>query len=310
MIKNYISFIKESNAFETEVRMMAWLYMVFAYRRFEGGLKEDSWKNDNRMGVKFGDIVGILENQGLVRYENGMWYITDKGIDKLYSFFNPPKTREEWIDYDSEWLKKYNISGLYGYPISKIPQELFEIKFDNESKEKIKYTLSNMDYRKIAEWWVKYQRGLVGWWTQLNKFLGLKNELIPDVDKMILYRGLNFDEYHNTCETQRGKIPVTELKIGDKIVCNKPSWSISINIGRMFASGKKGYGDTRKMRENEIGVVLKHTFPSSELFLDTNWIENNKKLSGEIVLGGEMEVIVRPRKRFVEVIEIFDSTES
>lgn len=240
----------------------------------------------------------------------------------MIKFFQVPKTREEWLHEPSkkEWLKKYDSEDrYYGYIISKIPSELFEKLYQEKSKELMTYTISDWDYSKIGTWWEKWQRGTVGWWNYLNQFLGKKNELIPDVDELTLYRGLCFKktkdtwvsstgsyaQIFSTIITNKGEIPITQLKVGDKVKCAKPSWSLYKDIAVMFATGKQGYGDGRQMMDDEIGVVLKHTFKASELFLDTNWVTNNKRLGGNVVLGGEMEVIIQPKNRFVEVIEIF-----
>lgn len=319
MIPNFKQFLKESLD-ETRVRVMAWLYMLLVYNQGDNdsvkGL-EESWLKDNRMGITFGESVKELKKLGYAEFSsNGKWKITEKGKDELYKFFDLPKTREEWLTYDSDWLKKYNGSGKYDFfTISNIPKELFDIKFKNESKNKINYTISSEDYHKITEWWVKYQRGTTGWWTQLNKYLGLKNELIPDVDEMTLYRGLNFNLNfqnisllpNNSCKTLRGIIPITDLKVGDKIRCNKPSWSLDKKIAKLFASGKKGWGDYGKMETNQIGIVLKNTFPASEILIDTHFTKNNKYMSGNVVLLQEMEIVVRPRERYVEVITVFGS---
>lgn len=315
MITKFDIYIKESLD-ETRVRVMAWLYMLFVYDHpGSDGMSEESWLKDNRMGVTFETAVHELKKDGLVKFVHNKWKITDKGKKELVKFFNPPKTRDEWLNYDSTWLKKYDNNDMWtGYHISRIPEELFDRLFGMESKGKMVYTLTDEEYHKISEWWVKYQRGTVGWWTQMNKYLGLKNELIPDVDEMTLYRGLNFNLGFqnvgllpdNSCKTTRGIVKVTDLKVGDKMLCSKPSWTLDKDIAKMFASGKKGYGDYRTMGNEEIGIVLRNTFPYTDLFLDTNWVENNEHLSGEVVLPQEMEVIVKPQNRYVEVIEVFN----
>jgi hypothetical protein len=304
--------------YETRVRIMSWLFMLFIYDNpGNEGMDEKSWLKDDRMGITFEEAVKQLEKDGLARFDtnNNKWRITNNAKKELVEFFRTPKTRDEWMNYDNSWLKKYDITDMWkGYHISRIPEELFDRLFSEESKGKMQYTIRPSEYRKLNEWWVKYQRGIVGWWTQLNKYLGLKNELIPDVDKMILYRGLNFNMSYpnvgllpdNTIKTMsRGIISVMDLKVGDKIICSKPSWTLDEKIAKMFASGKKGYGDLRSMKDDEIGIVLKNIFPASELLLDTNWVENNKFMEGEVVLPQEMEVIVRPRQRYVEIIEVF-----
>jgi hypothetical protein len=315
LITKFDIYIKE-NLDETRVRVMAWLYLLFVYDHpGSDGMEEKSWLKDNRMGVTFEMAVHKLKKDGLVRFVNNKWKITNKGKKELVKFFNPPKTRDEWMNYDSSWLRKYDNDDIWtGYRISRIPTDLFERLFDQESKSKMNYTLTDEEYQKIREWWVKYQRGIVGWWTQLNKYLGLKNELIPDVDELTLYRGLNFNLGFqnvgllpkNTIKTSRGIVSVTDLKVGDSIICSKPSWTIDKKIAKMFASGRKGWGDTRIMGNEEIGIVLKHTFPYTDLFLDTNWVQNNENLEGEVVLPQEMEVIVKPKNRNVEIIEVFN----
>jgi hypothetical protein len=302
---------------ETRVRIMAWLYMLFIYDWPGTDGMEESWLKDDRMGITFGESVKLLKKEGLCDFINNKWKITEKGKKELIDFFNPPKTREEWLDYDNSWLKKYDINDIWkGFVISRIPTELFDRMYKEESKNQMQYTLSKEEYNKIKEWWLKYQRGTIGWWTQLNKYLGLKNELITNVNEMTLYRGLNFNmDYpnvgllpNNEIKTiNRGIISVMDLKVGDKIICSKPSWTMDLKVARMFASGKKGWGDTRNMKSNEIGIVLKHTFPSSELFLDTNWAKNNNFLEGEAVLPQEMEIIVRPRQKSVDIVEVFNS---
>jgi hypothetical protein len=308
--------INETPSYETEVRIMAWLYIIFCYDQI--GIEEKKWVNDNRMNITFKESIEPLEKQNYIKSNNdGIWKITNDGKKALYDFFKPPKTREEFLNYNSNWLKKYDVSGFQGYIISKIPIELYEKKFQEDSENKMSYTLTIDEYSKLATWFLKYQRGLIGWWTRLNQYLGLKNELIPDVNEMVLYRGLNFNLNYdnigllpnNMCVTSRGTISITDLKKGDKILCNKSSWTLNKNIAKIFASGKKGYHDYKKMSNNEIGIILKNTFSSSDILLDVDWIENNKYLQSEVVFSEEMEVIIKPKKRYVEVVEIFNSTD-
>ena len=61
------------------------------------------------------------------------------------------------------------------------------------------------------------------------------------------------------------------------------------------------------METNQIGIVLKNTFPASEILIDTHFTKNNKYMSGNVVLLQEMEIVVRPRERYVEVITVFGS---
>ena len=311
MITKFIQYIKENNDYDEKlVRIMAWLEMLYIYEDNDG-MDEKNWIKDNRMGVTFGEAVKYLNENGYAEFVNGKWKMTKNGYNELFSFFKVPKTRDEWLNYDNQPLKKYDTEN---YPISRIPEELFSRRFERETKKDIHYTLQNTDYYDIRNWWSKYQRGTVGWWVKMNKFLGLKGDLMPVVDSLILYRGLNLKCYAPDYEDYFNKdicvkIKNGEIKIGDTIKCNKPSWSLDPSVARSFASGKKGLDDMRTMKENEIGIVLKHKFDSSEILLDTNWVENHKFLNSELVFPGELEVIVQPKNRTVEIVDIFNSDE-
>jgi len=311
MITKFIQYIKENNDYDEKlVRIMAWLEMLYIYEDNDG-MDEKNWIKDNRMGVTFGEAVKYLNENGYAEFVNGKWKMTKNGYNELFSFFKVPKTRDEWLNYDNQPLKKYDTKN---YPISRIPEELFSRRFERETKKDIHYTLQNTDYYDIRNWWSKYQRGTVGWWVKMNKFLGLKGDLMPVVDSLILYRGLNLKCYAPDYEDYFNKdicvkIKNGEIKIGDTIKCNKPSWSLDPSVARSFASGKKGLDDMRTMKENEIGIVLKHKFDSSEILLDTNWVENHKFLNSELVFPGELEVIVQPKNRTVEIVDIFNSDE-
>jgi len=314
MITKFSYFIKESLSEPEEkvVRCMTWLYMLLVYEN-NNGMWEKDWMRDNRMGITFEEAIIYLKKSGFIELyadtpiSGKQWKITKKGKEELYVFFNPPKTREEWLNYDgNEWLKKYDTNV---YKISGTPNDLYERKYDNDVKEHIQYTLTNLEYYKIRDWWGKYQHNQVGWWTKLNKYLGLKNDLIPDYKEITLYRGLNikcdipYQVGYHLCD----KIKNKELKIGDKVECNKPSWTIDVNVARSFASGKKGLQDARAMKDYEFGIILKHTFNYKEILIDTDWIINHKFFSGEQIFPQELEVIVQPKKRTVEIMEIFNS---
>lgn len=315
MITRFSYFIKEnfSEPEEKVVRCMAWLHMLLVYEN--NGMWEKDWMKDNRMGVTFSEAIKYLEKNGFINLyvdtpiSGKQWKITEKGKKELYSFFNPPKTREEWLNYTgNEWLKKYNTKE---YPISNTPNDLYDKKYENDVENSIKYTLTNLEYYKIRDWWVKYQHDQIGWWTKLNKYLGLKNDLMPDYNEITLYRGINikcdspYQIGYHLCD----KIKNKELKVGDKVDCNKSSWTIDINVARSFACGKKGLQDARAMKDYEFGIILKHTFNYKEILIDTDWIINHKFFKGEQIFPAELEVIVQPKKRQVEIIELFDYDE-
>lgn len=287
---------------------MAWLFMSYVYDNNDG-MKESNWINDNRMGISFKLAIKYLSENGFVEFINDKWKITKKGIDELFSFFKIPTNRDEWLNYDNSWLKKYD---TVQYPISRIPTEIFEREFEKHTSENIKYILEKSEYYDIGKWWYKYQRGTIGWWTKMNKYLGLKGDLMPDVDSLILYRGINLkcgspdnEEYFNK-EICIG-IKNGEIKKGDKIKCNKSSWSLSSSVAKSFASGKKGLSDPISMKDTEIGIVLKNEFKSSEILLDSDWVNNHKFLKDKSVFPSEMEVIIQPKTRYVEIIHIFDN---
>lgn len=61
------------------------------------------------------------------------------------------------------------------------------------------------------------------------------------------------------------------------------------------------------MKDTEIGVILKNEFKSSEILLDSDWINNHKFLKDKSVFPSELEVIIQPKTRYVEIIHIFDN---
>lgn len=310
MITKFSKFVNENVNLDKDdiVRSMAWLQMLLVYE--DTGMSEKSWKNDNRMGINFLDAMIYSLKKDFVKnievFENKIWSITEKGIDELYNFFKVPKTRDEYLFMENDWLKKYDTKD---YHISRIPDELFERKFQKQTKQNITYN-SWVDYYKIKDWWEGHQRGTKGWWNGLNKYLGLESDLLPNIDEMTLYRGINLKcgGHHGTDYTNDEictKIKRGEIKVGDKIICNKSSWTLLPSVAKSFASGKNGLGDSRKMEPNEVGVILKNTFDSSEMLLDTNWVENHKYLGGGQLFSSEFEVIVKPKNRKVEIVEIF-----
>lgn len=286
MITKFELFINESKNYDDEklIRMMAWLYMFLVYK--SDGLKEKSWFYDIRMGIKFKDSISYLKDNNFIRIKNDKWLITKKGENELYSFFDVPKNREEYITYNSKLLLKYDIDGLFH--ISKIPKELYEI-YKRENKDKIKYNLQNEVYEKINVWLEKYQRGTVGWINSLTKYCGLKENLLPNVEKMTLYRGINLNKYK--C-INLNKFKVESIKVGDEIICNNPSWTLNLKVAESFACGKQGLDDHIKMHEDEIGVILKHEFNYTDLFIDTNWVNDNHDFFlDKILFSTEYEVI-------------------
>lgn len=319
MIIKFKDFLNENINFNEDdiVRSMAWLEMLLIYDdEYHGGLSEKSWKDDNRMGILFQESMKYLVGRGLskivendtdnVRLNFLKWKITENGINELYKFFKVPKTRDEYLFMDNEWLKKYDTKD---YKISGIPDSLFERRFQQETRKNITYN-SWVDYYKIKDWWEGHQRGTKGWWTGLNKYLGLTGDLLPNVDEITLYRGINLKcgGPHGTDYTNGEictKIRNGEIKIGDKITCGKSSWTLLPSVAKSFASGKNGLSDSRDMKPNEVGIILKNTFYSSEMLLDTNWVENHKYLNGGQLFSSEFEVIVKPKNRKIEIVEIF-----
>lgn len=303
MITKFELFINESKNYNDErlVRIMSWLYMFLAYKRFdEHGLIE-SWFKDERMGIKLEECMPYLKDNEFVKMiydvtkNHDVWVITKKGENKLYSFFDVPKTREEYMNYDRKVLSKYDITGMDGYPISRIPMELYE-QFKRDNKGWIKYNLEDEIYEKINIWLEKHQRGIGNWVGWLSKYCGLKEDLLPNVEKMTLYRGLNLNKFN-----------VDSIKVGDELVCSNPSWTLDLKVAESFASGKHGLGDHREMFEDEIGVVLKHEFNYTELFMDMNWVDDNHDFFiDEILFPNEYEVIVKPKKRKYKVFEVFE----
>jgi hypothetical protein len=303
MITKFELFINESKNYNDErlVRIMSWLYMFLVYKKFDKHGLVESWFKDGRMGIKLEECMPYLKDNKFVKMiydvtkNRDVWVITKKGENKLYSFFDVPKTREEFMNYDRKALSKYDITGLDGYPISRIPMELYE-QHKRDNKGWIKYNLEDEIYEKINIWVEKHQRGLGKWVGWLSKYCGLKEDLLPNVDKMTLYRGLNLS-----------KLNVESIKVGDELVCSNPSWTLDLKVAQSFASGKHGLGDHREMFEDEIGVVLKHEFNYTELFMDMNWVDDNHDFFiDEILFSNEYEVIVKPKKRKYKVFEVFD----
>jgi hypothetical protein len=156
------------------------------------------------------------------------------------------------------------------------------------------------------DWWNKWSvtPGQTLWHTDLNKYLGQKGKYFPNVNEMTLYRGINIKIKDNKELYQ--KIKNREIKIGDFIDNNKNiSWTHSLNVARSFAIGRKNLFKYKLLQPDEFGVILKHTFKSNEILLDINWLmKNDEEWKHED--DTEMEVIVSPVKRKVEIFEMFD----
>jgi len=302
MITTFTHFINE-NLNDKEVRIMSWLYMFYVYDNNDG-MKEKSWENDNRMGVTWSESVKYLNENRFIEFVNDKWKITKKGTDKLFTYFRVPKTRDEWLNLDDSWLEKYNTKQ---YTISSIPNDLFDRKFAEDSEVDIKYLLPSSEYYTIIDWWKRYQRGTKGWWVKMNRYLGLRGDLMPDVDSLILYRGINIKNY-DFCKLKNEVKKVTDIKVGDKILCSKTSWTLLPRVAKSFAQGKKGIGDHRKMMDNEIGVIIKNVFSADEILLDGHWVDNHKYLREASIFPSEFEVIVKPRNRYLEVVDVFNNS--
>ena len=81
--------------------------MLFVYEDNDG-MEGKNWINDSRMGISFKFAIKYLTENNLAEFINNKWKITKKGIDELLSFFKIPTNRDEWLNYDNSWLKKYD----------------------------------------------------------------------------------------------------------------------------------------------------------------------------------------------------------
>jgi hypothetical protein len=287
---------------EKLVRIMAWLSLVLIYG--DEGLNDKDWSEDNRIGIKFKNAIPFLRDKGLISIKDDSWVITNKGINKLKLFFNIPKNREEFIVQEKEpLLLKYD-SNMYIF--SNIPNHIYEYLNQNMLKNSTIYSLFDDDYEKINKWFEKYQRGTWHWVDSLNKYCGRKGDLFPNINTMTLYRGINLNEY-STIKSKSGVIKAESIKIGDKIICKNPSWTLSLEVAKSFAFGRQVlYDNLTEISENEIGIILKHEFQYTDILLDANWINDNHNFFiEEIAFPKEYEIIVKPKSRLYDVVEVY-----
>jgi hypothetical protein len=279
-----------------DIRHYAWLYFL-AYV-YPNGMKNESWKNDNRMDVNFLDSMEKFSDY--VIQNDGVWKIKEDKIEKvkeeLRKIFKSPTTNDIPKDFN-DWLKKYDTNN---YPISSIPYEIYL----RDEQQKIKNTkidlkLNSGDYYDIIKWYKKYQRNSGGWWNKLNKYSGLVNDLIRD-KKYKLYRGINIKKW-NSDELEKWN----NLNVGDYIEDNGISWTTSLGTAKRFALGNKHWMENKKtLGKNEVGIVLYHEFTPDEILMDVDFVDEIHPYLKDIADFTEDEVIIIPKKSKYKIVDI------
>lgn len=269
---------------ELNVRNTAWLaFLTYIY---DGTMKESSWLNDNRMGIKFIDAMNDLSDMDLVRKEGEYWKSTDLSKDYIETVF-PDYPNRNAAEKAGKDFEQYDTPT---YTISRLPYDIYDkvhsVKRDVDRK-------FDMDvYTKINRWLSKYQRDQgLGINNSLVKYAGAEGDLFRTADEYF-YRGvvLNRDAWSG-------------LKVGDEFEDNRISWTTLESIAKSFAVGNTNWMDNKKLSADQIGVVLKHKFSTDEIFMDLNWVDmTHPEIS--VDFPDEHEIIVVPKKRKVEVYKI------
>jgi hypothetical protein len=288
-IKSFMLF--ESMHSESDVRDAAWLYFL-VYPYGESGMKQESWDKDQRVGIRFADSMARWMKAGVVMLTGGKYTADEEAARSvLYDVFGRYNTRAE-AESAGQDLRQYDVPGLHGYRISGLPLDIFDR--DEEAGNRghgREERLDRDDYYTIGKWFEKYQRNAHGWWTRLNRYLGMEGELFPKKDEYVLYRG----------------IMVREGQIGDGeyFMDSGMSWTWSPSTARGFAKGRDNWTSSNELKGDQRGLVLSHEFDPREILLDTNFVKNIS-----VDFPDEFEVVVQPRKRKVKIHEILYPNEA
>lgn len=211
---------------ESDIRNAAWLYMlVYPYR---GSMEIEDWKNDNRMDKNFIDSMNELSNKGIVDINKTEVLSNSKSKKYLKSVFGEFDDEESALEFGKK-LERYDVSGLDGFQISRIPYDIFESDYENKVRSREKELFSSMKYYDLIPWLKKYQRDpKMNFKSEFRNLLGDPN-LVDMSKKYILYRGL----YIRNSNADYDKFK--KLENGDQIYNTGLSWSWSFRTAESFS---------------------------------------------------------------------------
>ena len=203
---------------DVSIPMAAWIYLALVY---DWEMKYDSWERDNRMGVTFAKAVEFFLQKDLCSIEGEKVIFNEKNCVELLLEKFGGKTIQDAAKKCYE-LKSYNREGLHGYPIGRIPMDLyFQL---HPAVEKSKERLSDLMVDWFNHWsdrtmaQISKNRHL----KELNYYNAFKYyypEPIPAV--LVLYRGLK--NIHNEDGQNPQRNPYS-------------SWTLDKKQGERFAT--------------------------------------------------------------------------
>jgi hypothetical protein len=266
---------------EREVRCYAWLYFL-QYPYLDSGMDIKEWEGDDRTGIAFEKAMKFLKEKNLVDFRNGRYFSSLDALPVLKRVFGSFKTRAE-----AEADERYEDYDTSEYKISQIGISMYEEDVRNAGPRDFKTIEERQMILDIRKWWEKYFREDHGWWYKLDKYLGKVGILFPKRKRYVYYRGLALSER-------------IEVKMGEKIIDKRMSWSTSPEVAKKFAMGSKGPGDSTHMDRVAMGIVISYEFSPDEILFEIDYAQN-------LIEDGfnEHEVIVKPAKRKCTIEKIF-----
>lgn len=288
---------------ERNIRIAAWLYLI-TYSYGDTGIEYEKWKNDDRMGIKIEDALKELFKLKLIfndkdKYNFGNVIKADIPKSKKYlkNIFDVPKSNDKFnTSFNS--FEKYNTSE---YNISRIPAEIADHEYSDyvitkQNNEQL------IELGKFADWLQIHQRSTYARIPRsLIKFFKDRDNL-KDTTKFeyILYRGIHIDA--NEAE----QFNLQNIKVGDEVIDNELSWTLSEETADHFAQGAQGSGDRIHRTPNDKCIVLQHIFDIKDVFADLYYISKTSNLGHLIDFPSEYEVIVEPKKRKYKVYKVIE----
>lgn len=271
---------------EKNTSLFSWLYLlVYPYK---GNMKIKDWKTDKRMGIVCSDAMNLLQNMNLIKITNESYVCFDlKKCKEILRTFFGEFTNMEDAEISGETFKKYNTKD---YDISSIPFDIFN---RDRYEQRVNTERFSSDYSIVAKWFKTYQRDIIGWNNNLNKFAGKVPDLLQPNVIYTLFRGVFLPK--NNFNYKPGDLFLDDLP-------GQPSWTWSPSVAYGFACGKTHWMDNYKIQSGDTGLILKNTFDTKDLLLDCEYVED--KYPFDIHFSDELEVIVIPKNKKYKIYKV------
>lgn len=184
----------------------------------------------------------------------------------------------------------------------KLTPLILKILAESDSKELRMVFLNHIS--EFRFWYRKYQRdGSDVIPDRLMTLVGNPN-MFDSAKDYTLYRGLYFKKpyFEKDFESNNDHNKIKQMVRGNVFPSKSLSWTFDIDIARGFAMGSTHYLDRTKLKDGDVGLVLKYKFSHSNIFADINYLQEQRILSADFE---EDEVLVNPilvQSRIVEKI--------